>query len=396
MGNISMCRKSPLENSGSDPGTPQQLFPETCAGLTMLDRMWAAYIITFYVGTDIYGRLVLDPLEHAAAEAMQALPAPDLEEMEEPFFIPFPGTTKELKKRPYRGSDPEWQEFVKFSKDKPLQAKVRDDLVQFVKRVAERHPVITVKCGKNLKQRRSWIDVDFPQFGPPEFERSGIEIADDAISWVSQPVDSLTVFRLRQILWPSAIVQSFWNFTKVLVVDDTKRIAGMLGIRSNTAPSTIGALLSKQQEMMRGSFPNKDGPPPALPGDATGNAKAGFIKISTPAKPTLKQQNPDKSPEEKDTEVNPATSMAVALHQHFGRALLALRTKLKQTWRPAPNYPPRGSILISGMVELEAPKAFLVFDVKAAWDPQTKAFDQRSMFLQLRRFQWKSQGPVRV
>jgi len=87
--------------------------------------MIAVYFITCYILADVYTRLVLDPLEKAAADALEGLPADELEEVEEPIFIPFPGTVKELKRRPYRGSDPEWQEFVKFSKDRPLQNQVR-------------------------------------------------------------------------------------------------------------------------------------------------------------------------------------------------------------------------------------------------------------------------------
>ena len=82
------------------------------------------YGITAYVGISIYERLVLDPLDRALEQELKELPAEELEE-DKPLFIPFPGTTKELKPKPYRGSDPEWQEFVKFSKDRPLQEKVR-------------------------------------------------------------------------------------------------------------------------------------------------------------------------------------------------------------------------------------------------------------------------------
>jgi hypothetical protein len=91
----------------------------------MLCRMLALYFVTFYVCIDVYNHLVLDPLERAAMEALQDLPAEAEEEAEEPIFIPFPGTVKELKRKPYRGSDPEWQEFVRFSKDKNAQTKVR-------------------------------------------------------------------------------------------------------------------------------------------------------------------------------------------------------------------------------------------------------------------------------
>jgi hypothetical protein len=40
-------------------------------------------------------------------------------------FIPFPGTTKQLKPIPYRGSDPEWQEYIRFSQDQKQAKLVR-------------------------------------------------------------------------------------------------------------------------------------------------------------------------------------------------------------------------------------------------------------------------------
>jgi hypothetical protein len=170
----------------------------------------------------------------------------------------------------------------------------------------------------------------------------------------------------------------------------------MLGIRTKAGPS-IEQLLNKQQQMMKGSLPNKKGPsiPPQseAEGQATSNAKA-MIKISAPAKTRLTENRNTPEKDEEAEVVGPGTRVAMALHQHFNHAITAFKTKMRQTWRPAPSYPPRGSILVSGMVELEAPKAYLVFDVRGAWDPQTKAYDPRSMHLQLRRFQWKAQGPV--
>jgi hypothetical protein len=242
-----------------------------------------------------------------------------------------------------------------------------------------------MRCGKDLKLRRCWLDVDFPQHPPPEFERSGIEISEEAISWVTMPVDSLTVFKIRQVLWPSALVKSFWNFTKVLFVEDSKRVAGMLGIQTqNPQLQSIDQLLARQQQMIK-SIPNKDGPS-QLSG-ATGDASKSIMKVPTPVPADSQGKDPD------GEELGLGGKAAMALQQRFFAPLLAFRSKLKQTWRPAPNYPPRGSILVSGMVELESTKAYLVFDVRAAWDPKAKAYDPRSMRLQLRRFQWKQQGP---
>ena len=50
---------------------------------------------------------------------------PEEEEEEVGIFIPFPGTTKQLQPKPYRGTDPEWQAFIKFSKDKSLGKSVQ-------------------------------------------------------------------------------------------------------------------------------------------------------------------------------------------------------------------------------------------------------------------------------
>jgi hypothetical protein len=55
---------------------------------------------------------------------------PDIEEGDEleeehQLFIPFPLTMKKIPGQPYRGSDPEWREFVRLSKDPQAQRRVR-------------------------------------------------------------------------------------------------------------------------------------------------------------------------------------------------------------------------------------------------------------------------------
>jgi hypothetical protein len=79
------------------------------------------------VSYSIYSKFVLEPLFNAIDDG-EEVDLPDLPEDEEDkplLFIPFPGSTKELKPVPYRGSDPEWQEFIKFSRDQALAKRVR-------------------------------------------------------------------------------------------------------------------------------------------------------------------------------------------------------------------------------------------------------------------------------
>ena len=74
---------------------------------------------------EAYNRIVWGPLDRAAEEALEDMEDEEDEVEEKPLFIPFPGTTKQLKPVPYKGTDPEWKEFIKFSKDQNLAKKVR-------------------------------------------------------------------------------------------------------------------------------------------------------------------------------------------------------------------------------------------------------------------------------
>lgn len=49
----------------------------------------------------------------------------EMDEQGGSIFIPFPGTIKQVQPPPYRGSDPEWQEYVKFSNDPALGKRIR-------------------------------------------------------------------------------------------------------------------------------------------------------------------------------------------------------------------------------------------------------------------------------
>lgn len=227
------------------------------------------------------------------------------------------------------------------------------------------HPVITLRFGKNIQLRKYWLDVDFPKYPPPEFERSGIELSDEGISWVTMPVDSWTVHKTRQLLWPSAISQSFWNFTKVLFVEEAKRVAEALGIRPTQKPQvdSIDQMLSRKQETSRKFV--KSGKPGQISGD-TGDAPKSFMDMPTPVPADPRKKDPDSE------DIGPQEKFGAAVRRRLIAPLLAFQLTLNQTWRPVAGYPARGSILFSGMVELESPTAYLVFDVSAAWDPKKK------------------------
>jgi hypothetical protein len=68
---------------------------------------------------------------------------------------------------------------------------------------------------------------------------------------------------------------------------------------------------------------------------------------------------------------------------------------LQTTWKPTFGYPPRGCVMITGLVELETPTAYIVVDTKGHWDPKTKSIHKESLWMGIRRFQYKRQSPNR-
>lgn len=182
-----------------------------------------------------------------------------------------------------------------------------------------------------------------------------------------------------------------------MVSDDIKRVSGMLGFRSGPPPLTMDQILAQHQKMMKArqapQFPNKDkistndGPmnPTPMSAEPTKELPDG----SDAKKRRIEMGMSEKEGKSVDIKID-----LRAIQAHFFRPILAFKTKFAQSWKPAPGHPPRGSILISGMVELDTPKAWMVFDVVAAWDPKERAFDARSMKLNLRRLQLKKQGPA--
>lgn len=71
------------------------------------------------------------------------------------------------------------------------------------------------------------------------------------------------------------------------------------------------------------------------------------------------------------------------------------RQKLSQTYKPRREQPPRGAVLVSGLVELDTSKASIVIDVFAWYNPKTRRFDGKSMWMGLRKVQMKTQSPLR-
>lgn len=97
-------------------------------------RYAAFTILVYYALWQIYMSVVLDPLLDWAEAEWDSMSEKERQHMEEQaddeedepiFFLPFPFTTKQIAQPPYKGTDPEWQEFLKVNKDPQKQSEIK-------------------------------------------------------------------------------------------------------------------------------------------------------------------------------------------------------------------------------------------------------------------------------
>lgn len=212
----------------------------------------------------------------------------------------------------------------------------------------------------------------------------------DGLYWSTQPVDSLTVNRLRKILWPEALTLSTWAFTSALVKQHIMDASRALGFEPSkpAAPLQKARVENVQQRKTQGPLPSADRQTPD--GTPAGNDSHNVGKTED-ARQSSDPDSGGKTNFIRDT----AMSHIEGMKQITEGPSREFRKKLAQSWRSTKAYPPRGCILVSGFVEIDLPRAFIVIDVWGHWNPQTGKYEAKSSGMTLRRIQMKQQAPSR-
>lgn len=294
-------------------------------------------------------------------------------------FIPL-GFAYKLPQKFYKGTDPEWQSFVQLSQNKKLCDFLRNQLTGMIGQLVGSLPVFQNALGENNKPRRYWIDIDFPSGPPPEYERKGIEIADDHISWTTRPVHPLHHAKLQKALWPISLASSVWASSKTMTSLQYARLKNMLDFTSDSQasrPEDSNAPDLKLQDLSQQRTPQKQKSAPGSDNDMpTGSShfndtEHGSSDLSKllPIMPTLPDVGDD-----------------------MASAIDAFQATFAKTWRPANAPPERGTVIFSGIIELMGPKGVTVLDVRAAYHAAESRWTQ--IAVAPRRFRPRKQGPI--
>ncbi|PSN69597.1 hypothetical protein BS50DRAFT_291557 [Corynespora cassiicola Philippines] len=289
-------------------------------------------------------------------------------------FIPT-GFSRPRPREFYRGSDPEWQEFVRIAPDRSRMDRVRGELVALVRSLATNNPAWERRLGKiNPNAGSAWIEYTFPDGPPIEYERPGIELTEDGtLRRSTRPVHEFHHHQLSNALWPAPAATA--------VYDDAKRRAWRLwrnfkiyvGWEKKHSISDFNQMLSGPGGAMFPYIPkpldspNTKSPDPLSPSPTPPTDGGPQQRTTAPS-----DHSPRKDP---STTLSDATAkltkISVPLPAVNSGILRQQYAILRQPYKP---QPPRGTFLVTGLVEIIGQKARMTLDVSAAYDPRIGKF----------------------
>ncbi|XDG08959.1 hypothetical protein ABKA04_008574 [Annulohypoxylon sp. FPYF3050] len=280
------------------------------------------------------------------------------------WFFPIPFTTRVVESPPYRGSDPEWQAFIRVNNDRELLRSIQDSLAALVVKTATRSSILVQRCGKDMSLNKYWLNIVYPARPPPTFVQKGISIGDE-VAITEEPIDTTAALWVRRALYPYPVTVSLWSFAGALVKQNALHVAKAFGYSPDpeSSPSFQQTIEDVQQRIQK---------PIARP-----NPKASNSPLSTKAEHRKAQEASDSSsdstsPVEKrpagssPTPESPAASPASGVsrpipvisgvesnkprnvkdiygientQEHTKGPWMAFKQKFGQTWRPMQGLP---------------------------------------------------------
>lgn len=323
----------------------------------------AMFIFHYLFLRDIdWSELELEEEEEEGEEEMEEID-------EDALFIPL-GRAKKLPREFYRGSDPEWQAFKSFAGNSKQHVAIQKQLVATTRTAVSKHKGLARVLGKvDPKAGRVMLSITFPEGPPQSYEINGLYFTENAIIYGPKEMSQLNYLRQRQALWPTAAFWSVYASSKYLFLSQYQKARQAFGLSQHGPPemSQIRERIDKtrQSKADDSQAAPQVGPLPPVDPEASGSNSDSRSVSPTGTAVKSKQPTPPRIP------LDPAASSTFTGEQ--ARKPIALSIFLHTFARNASFgqmgiEPPRGTVVVSGLVEVKGEAGTATMDVTAAYD----------------------------
>ncbi|KAL9088732.1 MAG: hypothetical protein Q9165_006041 [Trypethelium subeluteriae] len=297
---------------------------------------------------------------------------------EDSLFIPL-SLAKRKQRSFYRGSDPEWQEFIKLASDKQRHQKIQEELVALIMMHVTGNVRFSHSLGGAPKAGKIWLDIQFPNGPPPEFERTGILVTEDYIALAKRTSSELDEQRINRALWPSAAFSSIYASMRVLWRIQWQKAKATLGIQTKPTREdeqlrqSMQAIQRMQEKHLGRSSRNMSSTPSNGADKSASDSNPVQAQDSSTAKSAPTAQHAADRPTTTSSlpklpsgSLPSGTEVPLVLHVFYAN--------MDKNRLPPKMEPPRGTCVVSGLVEISGSKARATLDVRAAYHPQEAKF----------------------
>ncbi|CAG7927107.1 unnamed protein product [Penicillium olsonii] len=295
---------------------------------------------------------------------------------EDALFIPL-AWSRLQKGELYTTSDPEWQEFVRLSKDRKKLQNLRDELANIV--LTSAGDQMSNILGDPLALTGFWLVHQFPTRAPPGYVRSGLEIADGNISWASRPMDPDIGDRLQTFMKPMHVVLAIRDAYLVLLARQLDRLKNPVGTKEGASGLSI--------------YSNGPGE-----GQDSCDGKQEQSNVQPPLNEGLKENMP---PNAENSNYHPSALISFLQRiplpdlgpgSDLHLASQAFKLRLNNERARDPGTPRRGAFFITGPVGLKGPNGFCRFEVRGEFDPARHEW--RTVEMELKDLNMRRQSAV--
>ncbi|KAE8147574.1 hypothetical protein BDV25DRAFT_160110 [Aspergillus avenaceus] len=348
----------------------------TCLLYGTAFHLWSSFVLLQFDDTlDEAENTQQTPLEKKSDRSAPGDEGPSMSTDEnvdtDPIFIPL-GWPRLRKGAFYAASDPEWQGFLKISRDREKLQNLRDELAAIVQKDASQSKLLSRVLGGPLTVTGFWLVHRFPYRAPPEYGRSGLEVTDTGLSWVSKPMSLEDGDRLRRCMWPLFVALATKDAYTVLIKRQLSRFKTSFPGQELATDST--------------DVPSHKSPPSGLQSldglSHVSQHEAGVATSHIPKQDTTETNG--------NSHLHPSPLLSTLQRlplPHLGPgsdlhvASLAFRWRLHDCWAREPQPPRRGAFYFAGPVGLRGPKGFCRVEVRGEYDPGSESWSLVSIQL---------------
>lgn len=258
-----------------------------------------------------------------------------------------------------------------------------EQLVGRIRSAVGHHKQLARQLGAiDYEKGRVMLSINFP-YGPPQmYEISGLLLTDNYIVWAAKTMPQIDYLRHRNAIFPTTAFWSVYASSKYLFNSQWQRAKDTLGWKDSVKKqSPFGGGSADQQSPWKGASNQqapKIGPLPPVQPDAS--KRSGSEPSPHGAEVKSRPSSPPKMPPK-----IPLDNAALPVGQKAQRPdtfMIFMNTFMKNYAKTTSFLdPPRGSVVVSGLVEVRGAKGEATIDVVAAYDLKQSQYVIVSMTL---------------